>query len=106
MSIELKLALAHLREALHRSNIPDDILASLINCIQEAEYNPIREARRTLAAAFKQDRGFRDTYVANIACVIMDFEKALHEPDSNHAPMTHANRQELADKILRHILET
>jgi len=32
----------------------------------------IKTARNTIARAFKKDPDFRETYVANVACLIMD----------------------------------
>lgn len=76
----------------------------LIDAIHQLQPNPIREARQVLIDEFNKDPSFRQTYVDNIACVIMDYEKSLQEPESNHVPLTHEHRNELASRILQHIL--
>lgn len=69
--------------------------------------NPIREARLVFAQAFKDNPDFRRVYVDNIACVIMDFENAHFDPNPELSmiPMSHEVRNQLADKILKHMLE-
>lgn len=32
----------------------------------------VQEARQAMCAAFEQDPGFKECYLANIACVLMD----------------------------------
>lgn len=57
----------------------------------------IQEARETIREAFQDDSNFRQTYVDNIACVIMDCI-----PIFKDLP---AKRNEIADKIIRRIFE-
>ena len=35
----------------------------------------IQEARQTMWAAFEQDLGLREVYIANIACMLMDAQE-------------------------------
>ncbi len=67
----------------------------------------LRDSWRLDAQTFRDDPGFRSVYVDNISCVIMDFEKAHFDPNPELSmiPMSHEIRNQLADKILRHILE-
>jgi len=69
----------------------------------------ILNARQTIAEALREDAGvygFRQTYLASIACIIMDFETARHvDLKSQPGLMTAAERDALASKILNHIFE-
>ncbi len=56
----------------------------------------VKQARNRIIKAFKDDPDFRETYVANIACVIMDNAKGFTRNKKK--------RDDLADKILKHIL--
>ena len=56
----------------------------------------IQQARNRIIKAFKECPDFRDTYVANIACIIMDNVPGYMR--------NKAKRDVLANKILRHIL--
>jgi hypothetical protein len=74
--------------------------------IETAAYSPVREARRLLWREFKSDPAWRQTYIDNIACVIMDFEKQRHiTPGGPGAPMTHTERNILAERIFEHIFK-
>lgn len=67
----------------------------------------ILNARRVIARALKGDPGFRESYLANIACCIMDFEAARHvEPAMPVGPMSTAQREMLADQILILLFES
>jgi len=55
----------------------------------------IKTARETLCRAFEKDPDFREVYVANIACVIMDNAKGFTRDK--------AKRDALADKIMKHL---
>lgn len=55
----------------------------------------VEEARKVIQDAFKEDDGFRDTYVANVACILMD----------NISGITKEHRDKVAEKIIGHILE-
>jgi len=56
----------------------------------------VEQAREVITDAFEADDGFRDTYVANIACVIMDNTPGFIRNAEK--------RNKLADQILTHIL--
>ena len=63
----------------------------------------ILNARAKIIGALDEDPGFRQTYVASIACVIMDYDKELAR-DLGKAPMGVQDRQILAERILSKIL--
>lgn len=75
----------------------------LSEAIKLCQPNPIRDARQTLWRAFVQDPSFAQTYRDNIACVIMDYEKLFEEPGSNRPPLSHEQRNALAERIFTHI---
>lgn len=77
---------------------------SLATGISIAAYNPVKEAREVLIRAFKDDPAFRQCYVDNIACVIMDFETSRYREPDSPASMSHDLRNQLADRILKHLL--
>ena len=58
----------------------------------------VKKARETIAKAFKDDADFRQGYVDNIACVLMDGLKGLRAKKSL--------RDDLASEIIRVIFET
>lgn len=110
------ITLCRMAQSVCLTNIPQAIglLSEAIRMMREpqtcgvlretsSEVRPIQAARRTLWEAFKSDPAFAQTYVDNIACVIMDFEKSLDEPNQTHAPLSHARRQQLAEKIFLHV---
>jgi len=55
----------------------------------------VEQARDTMIKAFKKDPDFREIYVANIACVIMDNAPGYTRNKSK--------REVLAEKIMKHI---
>lgn len=66
----------------------------------------VLSARRALSQAFKEDPDFRRTYLDNIACLLMDFERWRHrEPGTESGPMTAEERRILAERILVVIFE-
>uniref|UniRef100_A0A6H1ZBQ5 Uncharacterized protein n=1 Tax=viral metagenome TaxID=1070528 RepID=A0A6H1ZBQ5_9ZZZZ len=57
----------------------------------------IKAARKTMTRAFKDDPDFRASYVANVACILMD-----RIPGYKRNP---AKRNAIADEIIRRIFE-
>ena len=68
----------------------------------------IHNAREAIRKAFKNDPDFRQTYVSNAACVIMDFyeehNRACAE-DSKISPLSAENRDRLADWLIVRLFE-
>jgi hypothetical protein len=56
----------------------------------------IKKAREVIVKAFKDDPGFRDTYVANVACVLLD--SGIKDFRNDEV------RNQVADQILKRIL--
>lgn len=109
MTAELQRLLAKLRDDSNRfphlEPFNEEFFTTLIEAIREAEYNPIREARRVISEAFKADPSFRQVYVDNVACVIMDHDKILHGDVEDRGPLSNEHRQHLADAIVRHLFD-
>ena len=57
----------------------------------------IKAARETIASAFKDDPDFRFSYVANVACILMDRISGYKRNP--------AKRNAIADEIVRRIFE-
>ena len=84
----------------------EEVHQCMLAAIEEVRYNPIREARRLLWDWFTRDPQWKDTYVATIACTIMDFDKQRHiEPAKAVGPLTHTERQILAERIFERIFK-
>lgn len=61
----------------------------------------ILNSRQAIREALKEDPEWRRTYVATIACKLMDFENMRHaEPGKIVGPMTANERNQLAEQIL------
>ena len=56
----------------------------------------VKEARETMASAFRDDPGFRDGYVANVAMLLHD----------RHGITGYEERNKAADEIVHLILES
>lgn len=56
----------------------------------------VKQARETMAAAFKKDPHFRDTYVANVAMLLW----------GRHRRITRKNCNEAADEVIHLIFES
>lgn len=66
------------------------------------EPTSIPEARRALIQAFKDDPGFRDVYVANIACCLMDEEAS--SPNLYYQTFQdYDTRMAYAERIMGHL---
>lgn len=66
----------------------------------------IKACRRILWLELQVDPGWRQTYIDNIACVIMDFDKQrTRDSQSSIPPMTHTERNVLAARIFEHMFK-
>lgn len=100
MSLEHQLNLArnHFRQG-NNVECLEDILHAILMAAGGAP--SIYNARKAIREAFAEDPDWRRTYIDNIACKIMDFEKQrFAEPNATVGPMTVHQRDYLADQIL------
>ena len=64
----------------------------------------IKECRETFAKAFKDDPGFRMSYLANIALLIYDDQRSSIEGRS-HEPPTNLNTLEGCNNLASRLIE-
>jgi len=57
----------------------------------------VKEARKTIANAFKCDPDFRDSYIANVSCILMDNLTGLTKNKTK--------RDNISDIIIRRLIE-
>ena len=65
----------------------------------------VKACRRVMWLEFQVDPGWRQTYIDNIACVIMDFDKERTRDSDSIAPLTQTERDVLASRIFEHIFK-
>ena len=96
----------HLNEATRLWPLqPDDAIKHICEAITLAAGGApsILNARQAIIDAFAEDPAWRQTYVDNIACVIMDFDKEMNRPPLIRVPLSHELCNQLAERILNHI---